>query len=51
LSGTPAVISASISRETLTFEPTSPTRCVITSSAILLASRPTRAGSSATVPW
>jgi hypothetical protein len=51
LSGTLAGISASISRVTVTFEPTSPTRCVINSSAILPASRPTRAESSVTVPW
>ena len=51
LSGTPAAMSASISKIIFTLEPTSPTRWVITSSAILLASRPTRAGSSTTVPW
>jgi hypothetical protein len=49
LSGAPAGMSASISKVTITFEPTSPARWVITSSAILLASRPTRAGSRTTV--
>ena len=50
LSGAPAGISASISSVTRTEEPMSPTRCVMTSSVILLASRPARAGSSVTVP-
>ena len=50
LSGTPAGISASISSVTRTEDPMSPTRCVMTSSVILLASRPARAGSSVTVP-
>ena len=44
LSGTPSGISASISSVTRTEDPRSPTRCVRTSSAILLASRPCRAG-------
>jgi len=35
---------------TRTDDPRSPTRCVMTSSVILLASRPARAGSSVTVP-
>src|SRR5262249_47191262 len=50
LSGTPAGISASISSVTRTEDPMSPTRSVMTSSVILLASRPARAGSSVTVP-
>ena len=49
-SGTPAGTSASISSVTRTDDPMSPTRCVMTSSVILLASRPARAGSSVTVP-
>jgi hypothetical protein len=49
-SGAPARISASISSVTLTSVPTSADRGAITSSAIRLASRPTRVASSITVP-
>jgi hypothetical protein len=44
-------IAASISSVTVTVAPTSPERCAITSSAMRLASRPTRAVSSVTAPW
>src|SRR2546422_5610756 len=50
-SGAPEGISASTSSVTLTFAPTRPDRCAITSSATRLASRPTRVGSRVTVPW
>ena len=43
-SGAPAGISASISSVTVTFAPTRPARCAMTSSAMRLASRPTRVG-------
>jgi len=49
-SGAPSGISASISNVTRTDEPTSPTKCEIISSAILLASRPARSGVKETVP-
>jgi hypothetical protein len=51
LSGAPDGISASTSSVTVTVEPTRPTKCAMTSSAIRLESRPTRVASSVTVPW
>src|SRR4030095_1247969 len=49
-SGTPPGISASISSVTRTDDPTHPTRCVMTSSAIRLPPRPGGPGWSVTVP-
>jgi hypothetical protein len=49
-SGTPAGTLTSMSNVTLTSAPTRPARRVITSSAMRLASRPTRVASSVTVP-
>ena len=51
LSGAPSGISASISMVILTFAPNSPDRWAITSSAIVLASRPSLVGFSLTDPW
>ena len=51
LSGPPLGISASISNVTLTVEPISPVRWETISSAMRPASRPTRVGSSVTLPW
>lgn len=42
---------ASISKVTVTSDPTNPVRWAITSSPIRLPSRPTRSGSTVTVPW
>ena len=50
LSGAPAGTEASISNVTRTDDPTKPARCVMTSSAMRPASRPTRVGSRSTVP-
>jgi len=51
LPGVPSGTSASISSVTVTSAPTSPERWATTSSAIRLASRPTRVVSRVTAPW